>query len=99
MDRPPSGCALRIGIRDRTPAAVTNKKQGRAPTMRALCSPALRHLEIIPGREHIPRVEGAIRRGQENSKKEMAMMKTQQSEPPSRRRPPLFMVGQDGRGN
>ena len=26
-------------------------------------------------------------------------MKTQQSEPPSRRRPPLFMVGQDGRGN
>ena len=27
------------------------------------------------------------------------MMKTQQSEPPSRRRPPLFMVGQDGRGN
>lgn len=26
-------------------------------------------------------------------------MKTQQSEPPSRRRPPLFMMGQDGRGN
>ena len=27
------------------------------------------------------------------------MMKTQRSEPPSRRRPSLFMVGQDGRGN